>query len=164
MLQQQTLPTQAVQPQALPAAAASPREPDAVTRTAHQQVMPLIDAFHSAGGIATGEEISILLRRHCDQPLSKLARWIVAGDIVVIEWRGQTLIPMFQFDLDDMSVKPEVAAVLASLRAWRDSLRTSRWLVAPNAWLNDHRPIDCLSSDLPAVLQTAQAETRSTAC
>lgn len=140
--------------------------PDSVadSTSAHQQLTAVVDAFNAAGGIATGEEVSILLRRHCDQPLSKLARWIVGGDIVAIEWRGQTLIPLFQFDLDRATVKPEVSAVLATLRDPGDTLRTSRWWVAPNRRLQDQSPLDCLYSDLPAVLQAAQAECQPVAC
>ncbi|WP_418320300.1 hypothetical protein [Piscinibacter sakaiensis] len=125
-------------------------------------IWDLIEAFNAAGGIASGEKITILLRRRCDQPLSQLARWIVSGDIISLDWRGQTLIPLFQFDLEQMTIKPEVVALLAALAGRLDNDQASRWLVAPNIWLNDRKPLDCIADDLPAVLKAAEAESCTT--
>ena len=60
------------------------------------------------------EEVADALRRTHSQPLSKLARWIVSRSIVTVQWRGQTLVPLFQFSASDWVLRPGVARALQS--------------------------------------------------
>ena len=43
----------------------------------HQQFAAMEIAYERRGGLASGDEVARLLRRHSEQPLSVLARWIV---------------------------------------------------------------------------------------
>ena len=67
------------------------------------------------GGVATGDEVAGLMQKHWDQAVSTVARWIVGRSVLSFTWQSQTLLPLFQFDLASMSLRPCVTAVLREL-------------------------------------------------
>ncbi len=115
-------------------------------------------AFQGSGGVATAEEVAVLLRRRCDQPLSQLARWIVGRQVIHFESAGQTLLPLFQFDLDDMSIRPAVGAVLQELSPAFEPAVLAQWLATPNAWLAGETPLRRLGQDPELIAEAARAD------
>jgi hypothetical protein len=113
--------------------------------------------FLASGGVATAEEVSLLLRRHCEQPLSQLARWIVGRSVIHFERNGQMLLPLFQFNVDDMSILPAVHSTLAHLDPSLDANETARWFVTPNAALDGDQPVRRMASDAESVIAAARA-------
>ena len=77
-------------------------------------------AYAARGGVASGDEIARMLRPHLTQPLSTLARWIVGRAVVSFSWREQTLVPLFQFNRGDMSIR---AGIREALKIGRASCR-----------------------------------------
>lgn len=115
-------------------------------------------AFRPHGGFASADQVMRRLRRHADQPLSLLARWIVSRSVIHLSWREETLMPMFQFDLDDMSVRPSCIRVIAELAGVYDDWELALWFATPNAWLDHAAPVTCIASDGFAVLQAARTD------
>lgn len=121
-----------------------------------EQVM--LSAYQARGGVARGEELVSLVRTRVDQPLSRVARWIVRGDALQFSCGRETLFPLFQFDLDDMSVRRDVRGVMAALTPAFDDTDMAQWFVRPNAWIAGSRPVDVLTRDADSVLAAARAD------
>ncbi len=115
-------------------------------------------AFQRSGGLASGDELALFLRSHCDQPVSMLARWIVRREVLSVVWRSQTLVPMFQFELIRCSVRAGVPETIAELTAAFDDVEIITWFAKPNCWLADAAPADVVQADMPAVLHAARAD------
>ena len=115
-------------------------------------------AYASSGGVVSGAEIVLLLRGHSSQSISRVARWIVAREVVQFKWRGETLLPLFQFDLANMSVRPHTRRVIAELAPAFDDMDLAQWFVRPNSRLADALPVDLFERDLLAVLAAARAD------
>ena len=118
----------------------------------------LIDAYRASGGTARGDDLARLLEDHHRGNFVSLARHIVAGEVFAFEWRHIFWVPMFQFDLGDLSIKPEPRLVLAELASEFDGWALATWFAQPNTWLNAQRPLDLLESNLPAVLAAARVD------
>jgi hypothetical protein len=65
---------------------------------------------------------------------------------------------MFQFDLHDLSVRPQTRMVLADLGSEFDGWARAAWFVQPSCWLHHRRPVDVMDSDLKEVLNAARAD------
>jgi hypothetical protein len=135
-----------------------PRRHIAFQRLEDRQFLSMDRAFSAHGGMVSADEIVRRLRLRADQPLSTLARWIVGRTIVHVEWQGNTLIPMFQFDLAEMSVRATTARVLSELVAVFDDWDIALWFAQPNSWLRDRAPVDALESHPLDVVHAARAD------
>jgi hypothetical protein len=126
-----------------------------IERTQHEA---MTHAFRAHGGFISSDDVAQGLRGVCDQPVSRLARWIVSRSIISIGWRAQTLMPAFQFDLTDMSIVPVVKDVLGELRPVFDDWDLALWFAAPNACLDYAAPVALLADDASSVLQAARTD------
>lgn len=111
--------------------------------------------YHRTGGIADGDELARLIQDHRCGELLTLAGLVGAGDIFGFDWRGSFQVPMFQFDLHDLSIRSQLRPVLDQLAPVFDGLALALWFAQPNCWLDGQRPVDRFVGDLPAVLQAA---------
>lgn len=127
-------------------------------RIEDDQFLLMARAFCRTGGLATANEVVRLLRRYVDQPLSKLAHWIVSGVVVNLDWRCETFIPMFQFNRLDLSLRPEVLDVVRELAGAFDNWDTALWFAESNGWLQEAAPVDIITNDQLAVLRAARAD------
>jgi hypothetical protein len=87
-----------------------------------------------------------------------LARWIVERRVVSFGWHGEYLVPMFQFDRADMTVRRPVSAILDELDGTFDDWDLATWFALPNTWLDDEAPVDVVLRDPHATLQAARAD------
>lgn len=108
----------------------------------------LLCAYRGHGGLARRDEV--LRRGHpVREPWSAPA--------IQFDWSGVGWLPLFQFDGSGSALREDCRAVLAELAAlsgWRAAL----WFVEPNAWLDDHRPLDLIDTDAGRVHQAARAD------
>ena len=125
---------------------------------AQQQYLAMAQGYAASGGITGCDEMVGLLRCCFDQPISVLARWIVGRAVVCFEWRATTMLPNFQFDMADMTIRPQVSEVLRELRDTFDDCEVALWFAQPNAWLDGRTPVDVLRTDPASVLDTARAD------
>jgi hypothetical protein len=126
--------------------------------TQDRQLLSMLAAYQRTGGVATGDEVAGLMQKHWDQAVSTVARWIVGRSALSFTWQSQTLLPLFQFDLTSMSLRPCVTAVLRELACAFDDWDLALWFAEPNSWLGDAVPADLVSTDSNAVLKAAQAD------
>ena len=124
-------------------------------RAAH---MTMVDAYRRTGGLVGGAEVALLLRRHSTQPLSLLARWIVTRRLVSYVWQSEILVPLFQFDRHDMSLRRASSQVVDELADTFDDWELAAWFAQPNSWLQDTAPVELIDIDQPAVLHAARAD------
>ena len=115
-------------------------------------------ALQASGGVVTGDAFSVLLRHHCDQPLSLLARWIVSREIVSFEIDSQRWLPMFQFVRPLMTVHSGVSRVIGELNGVFDELELAEWFATPNSWLAGILPAMLISTNMDEVLAAARAD------
>jgi len=115
-------------------------------------------ACRPTGGLARGDDLARLLADHRFGDFVSLAGLIDSGEIFGFEWRHYFWIPMFQFELRDLSSKPGARQVREELAPAFDGWPLATWFGDPNAWLSARRPVDLLDSDLPAVLDAARAD------
>ena len=118
----------------------------------------LLAAFQATGGAARGDKLAGLMADHQLGTLASLARNIVSGEILSFEWRHNFWVPMFQFELDDLSLKKGPRKVLAELVRVFEPWAIAAWFAQPNSWLKCQRPVDLLDSNLSAVFAAARAD------
>ncbi len=124
----------------------------------HLQFEAMSKAFRPHGGFVSGDDVMHRLRRLVQQPASTLERWLASRKVLNVWWRDQTLMPMFQFDLENMTVRPACARVVDELKAVFDDWELTLWFATPNTWLNGMAPVTLLTRDDVQVLQAARAD------
>jgi hypothetical protein len=118
----------------------------------------ILHAYGQCCGVATADELAGLLRVYANQPISVLARWIVARRVVSFVWQSETWIPLFQFDLADMSLRQGALQVIRELVEAFDDWELATWFASPNPWLQDAAPLEIILDDPSAVLDAARAD------
>lgn len=125
---------------------------------ADRQFLAMRDAYRRTGGLARGDDFARLLEDQRRGDFVSLAKLIAAGEVLAFEWRDARWIPMFQFNLGDLSIKPAPRRVLGELAKTFDGWSLAVWFVEPNSWLSHRRPVDLIEAELPAVLEAARAD------
>lgn len=87
----------------------------------------LCEIFRDAGGLATADEVAMFLSEQLDQPISRVAHWIVRREVILLKDAGQWFLPLFQFDLQAGGIRAEVAAALDELRPLLDDHEIASW-------------------------------------
>jgi len=113
-------------------------------------------ALRESGGIAHGDDLARLLDDHQLGDAVNLARLIAHHDVFGFEFQASFWIPMFQFDLKDLSLSYGAAPVVAKLAEVFDGWMLASWFACPNPCLGDWRPVDVLDSTPASVLSAAQ--------
>lgn len=123
-----------------------------------QDFAALRTAYRASGGIARGDDLARLLDEHHSGDFVSLAMSILEGELFAFQWQHTFWIPMFQFDLRDLSIREGPHRVLAELESVFDGWSMAVWFAQRNSWLHGHRPVDLLDADLDSVLQAACAD------
>ncbi len=123
-------------------------------------LLELQQAFRATGGLARGDDLARLLDDQCNGDADPLAQLIDSRQVFGFARQYSVWVPMFQFELHDLSVKPAPGQVLAALGNGIDDWTTACWFVRPNPWLARRRPLDLLHGELPEVLSAARIERR----
>ncbi|MEQ1685044.1 MAG: hypothetical protein ABL916_15460 [Burkholderiaceae bacterium] len=117
-------------------------------------------AYRASGGIARGDDLARFLNEHHSGDFVSLAMSILEGELFAFQWQQAFWVPMFQFDLRDLWVKPNPNArrVLTELAGEFDGWALALWFAQPNDLLHGARPVDLLDASLPDVLQAARTD------
>lgn len=115
-------------------------------------------AFARTGGLASRKTVERLLHRHAQRPLIDSVGNIADRSVLTFQWNTQTLIPLFQFNMTNMSLRVEVDRVVRELVAVFDDWDTALWFAQPNSWLQSIAPVDAIQHDHEAVFQAARAD------
>ena len=113
----------------------------------------LESGYRESGGVAPSAEIAA--RRPLDG-ISRLARSIVAREVISCEWRGDHWLPRFQFEGSDLAVTEQAGILIAELTAALDDCELVQWFVAPNVWLHDRTPLQIMREDFDRVHDAAR--------
>lgn len=150
----------AAPPAVWPSLTPAPPDRGRFTDDAEARRMAAVElACRRHGGMASAVEVVNMLSQ-CNhaQPLSRVARWLVAGDVVSFEWQARAWLPLFQFELSAMSVRPEVTAVIRELSSVFDEWDLVSWFTSPNTWLANMTPVAAMTSLPAAVMEAARAD------
>ncbi|MET0520014.1 MAG: hypothetical protein ABW005_14415 [Burkholderiaceae bacterium] len=123
----------------------------------HEQVALLREAFEKYGGFATGDHVAGLMRKASLQPISQLARWIVAREVLAVVLPSGVWLPMFQFDTRRMEPWVGVRDALCELRDVCDEWELARWFACPNPALEDRAPMELVAEDPATVTRAARS-------
>lgn len=118
----------------------------------------LVDAFKTSGGTARADDFALLLEEKHKGNFISLARRLVSRDIFSFEFHDHYWIPMFQFNLADLSARQDVSRIINELAAVFDNMMLATWFTEPNAWLKCKRPVDLLEDCFSDVLAAARAD------
>ena len=116
----------------------------------------MLEAYRATGGLIPGNFLCQSLHQHQRGGLGQLARLIGERRIFVLDWRGDSWIPMFQFDADDLSCKTGPALVRAELVGLDSGWAIANWFAQSNAQLGGRLPVDVVDLDLGAVVDAAR--------
>ena len=129
---------------------------DAPDEPSSRRFIALLEAYRATGGMAPGNFLCQSLQEHQRGELGQLARLIGDRRLFVLDWRGDSWIPMFQFDADDLSCKPGPARVRAELGGLDSGWAVASWFARPNAQLEGRMPVEIVDVDLGAVVDAAR--------
>jgi hypothetical protein len=94
---------------------------------------------------------------HRQGDYASLARQIVDRDVLCFDWDASYWLPMFQFDLRDLSVRRDLLPVIRELQDDCDGWALANWFSHALDGLGGRTPVDLLDTDLAAVLAAARA-------
>jgi hypothetical protein len=126
---------------------------------AQQDIFKLLcDGLRASGGLVEAERLVGLMRCGATQPISQLARWIVARQVLSLPWNSQTLLPLFQFTDDLAGLQPGFVAAQAELGAVFDDWELALWFASGNCALQGAVPADCVATRPVEVWQAARTD------
>ena len=140
-----------------PKATSAPLVPARLRRRDDAIALDLLEGYGRRGGLATGDELALRLREHWRQPISVVARWVVARKVISFGWRGQLLLPLFQFEFPRGNPHPGVVEAAMALHETMDELAVAAWFLRPQPWLGGAAPADRVVDDPRAVVEAALA-------
>jgi hypothetical protein len=115
-------------------------------------------AYRASGGTARGDDLARLLEDCRNTDFDSLTRLIVSGKAFGFDWNHLFWVPMFQFDLNDLTLKQGSVQVVAELAKSFEGWTLAAWFVQRNSWLNQRRPVDLIDAHLHEVLAAARAD------
>ena len=118
----------------------------------------IIGAYKINGGTAKADDLAMLLEEKNKGNFVSVAKRIASREIFSFEWQNHFLVPMFQFNLHDLSTKQKVRRVVEELTAVLDDWTLALWFAEPNLWLKGRRPVDMVDSHFSSVLHAARAD------
>jgi hypothetical protein len=130
-------------------------------RASDAAFVALQEAYHGSGGLERGDALVQRLSVADPSGCFDLARRIIGGQVLSVQWQKDFWLPLFQFEPDRLVPREAPRLVLGELRGALDGWAIARWFVAPCEALGGETPLARLDSDLPAVLATAQAARRA---
>ncbi len=116
------------------------------------------EAYRASGGTVRRDALARVLHGAEGAHDATLGKLLVTHDVFSFEWREVHWVPMFQFDMRDMSVRPRPQRVIAELAEVFDGWALAMWFSQPNHWLRQRRPVEVLDSSLTGVLAAARAD------
>jgi hypothetical protein len=117
----------------------------------------LMEVFQDCGGVVGGDAMAARLSRHWAQPVSVLARWIVERRVLHFYQHGLLVLPAFQFDSADGTVRATVTQVIGQLRSVLDDRELAQWFALPHALLQGGLPVRAIGCNASAVFEAARA-------
>jgi hypothetical protein len=124
-------------------------------------VQALRAAYRASGGVARGDDLARLLDDLAPPDPTRFDGLVDDGTVFGFDWRGALWVPMFQFELADLSVRLHPLQVRAELEPRFDAWQVAVWFARRNPSLGSLRPVDLVNAQLPWVLSAARIDRQS---
>jgi hypothetical protein len=124
----------------------------------HAAIGRLHDAYRRTGGMADRRELERWMVDCGAGGAASLAGLLADRRVFGFAAGDRYWLPMFQFDLADLSTKAAPTRVVAALGSAFDGWRLAQWFVQPHPGLEGRRPVDLLIGDPGRVLAAACGE------
>ena len=118
-------------------------------------------AYRTSGGILNGEELSHLLNEYRQIDHLNLTVLFASDSLFHFSWRNNVWVPMFQFELSQLSIRPECRLIFKALKKSMDDWSATSWMVNPNTLLDKKLPIDLIEFEFASVLSAASVAKQS---
>ena len=122
------------------------------------EIARLVATFEQHGGLLGSNEVADRMRPFIDQPMSRLARWIVSREILTIVRHAVVFVPMFQFNRHLMELRPPCREAVLELSGAMVDADVALWFAAPNSWLAGAMPVQTLEHSPQRVVEAARAD------
>jgi hypothetical protein len=99
-----------------------------------------------------------MFKGRSDLGVMTLARWMAQRTVLSLEWHADVWVPLFQFELQHMTVKPAMVPVLAVLNPVCTPWELAHWCAQPHRLLVGQSPADALDAGATQVLRAACAD------
>jgi Protein of unknown function (DUF2384) len=123
-----------------------------------QEFEAMREAFRPSGGMMQADDLARLLQEQRHGQSASLAALIGCAEVFAFTWASRLWVPMFQFDLSDLSVKWAPRCVRTELDLADDPWAVAQWFSQPNSWIGNRRPLDLIDTDVREVLNAARAD------
>jgi hypothetical protein len=127
-------------------------------RPGERGVKALRAAYRASGGVARGDDLARLLDDRPPPDPTRFDGLVGDGAVFGFDWRGALWVPMFQFELADLSVRPQPLQVRAELALRFDAWQIAVWFARRNPGLGSLRPVDLVNDHLARVLTVARID------
>lgn len=118
----------------------------------------VFDVFRATGGLISADMMVARLRTRVDQPLSRVARWIVRREVLSLQSCGRHCMPLFQFDPESLSIRQSVSNAIGELKDVFDPGELLVWFATPHGWLVGRCPAACVQNEVSALIHAARAD------
>lgn len=118
----------------------------------------LLNAYRPHGGLTRLSTLPEKKRIHCNGRDWRFDDLVFQEEVFAFAWQDAIWLPMFQFNVDGLAVGSAAQSVVSRLGFGSNGWAIASWFVAPNGWLENHQPVECLNSRLSDVLYAARAD------
>lgn len=125
---------------------------------ADHQFIEMLDAYRQSGGLARLQELAGLRGGGAQVDIANLANCISRRELICFEWQTYAWLPLFQFDLSDMTLRPQLQRIVAELSCIYNPWEVAFWFTQPKPWLSHRAPADTAASEFATLLQHARAD------
>lgn len=106
----------------------------------------LLHAFFDTGGTLDSAALDRLLKACWRGQAEGLSGLLASRQVFGFEWRDALWIPMFQFNSDDLSVRPGSQRVRDELPVLWSGWNQACWFASPNVWLGGRTPVEMIDA------------------
>jgi hypothetical protein len=123
-----------------------------------REFVGMLNSYRNSGGLARLQQLARYGSNGLEVDPSTIAASISQREVICFEWQEHAWLPLFQFDVRDMTPLPQLKVVISELSPDLDPWGQALWFSKPNPWLCDRAPADALLTEFNAVCRAAQAD------
>lgn len=123
---------------------------------ADREFVGMLNSYRNSGGLARLQQLARYGSNGIKVDPNTMATSISRREVICFEWQEHAWLPLFQFDVRDMTPHPQVKAVMSELSSIFGPWEQALWFSQPNPWLSDRAPADALLTEFNAVCQAAR--------
>lgn len=131
---------------------------EASAACADHEFVGMLNSYRNSGGLARLQQLGRYGSNGIEVDPNTIAASISRREVICFEWQEHAWLPLFQFDVRDMTPLPQLKAIMSELTTVLDPWGQALWFSKPNPWLCDRAPADAMLTEFNAVYHAAQAD------